>query len=71
MTGEQARDALRAAILESARLVRLPATHARRARQAQLDREKRRLLRIIQDKGGLPSPSVRSSGSRDKQARAV
>ena len=43
MTAEQIRAALQAAILESARLVRLPPTAVRRARLKQLDREKARL----------------------------
>ena len=52
MTAEQAREALKAAILESARLAKLPPTAARKGRQAQLDREKARLARLYRDKAG-------------------
>lgn len=50
MTAEQAAAALKAAIQESARLVLLPPTAARRARQKQLEREKARLARLYRDK---------------------
>ena len=49
MTAEQAREALTRAIEESARLIRKPPSRARDARLAQLDREKRRLVRLYRE----------------------
>ena len=49
MTAEQAREALTRAIEESVRLIRKPPSRARDARLAQLDREKRRLVRLYRE----------------------
>lgn len=52
MTAQETREEPKAVIIESARLAWLPTTPARLARRAQLDREKKRQLRLIQDKDG-------------------
>ena len=55
MTTQEAREAmetLHRVILELTRLAWLPTTLARLARRTQLDRERERLLRLIQDEDG-------------------